>query len=142
VKAVAAVRAPSDGVTVDQLGLVITAPDHPLAAGLSGRVQTYRVLREMNWGAHLAPGAQVVATLAPSLEAAGDATGNAATDNSAAAVIFYVPKGGALAAGATAAGLHIQYFIENENGPGTYNLMTEDGFRLVDAAVKWALTQK
>ena len=36
----------------------------------------------------------------------------------------------------------IQYFIENENGPGTYNLMTEDGFRLVDAAVKWALTQK
>jgi hypothetical protein len=74
VKAVAAVRAPSDGVTVDQLGLVITGPDHPLAAGLSGRVQTYRVLREMNWGAHLAPGAQVVATLAPSLEAAGDAT--------------------------------------------------------------------
>jgi hypothetical protein len=32
--------------------------------------------------------------------------------------------------------LRIQYFIENENGPGKYNPMTEDGFRLVDAAVK------
>jgi hypothetical protein len=141
-KAVAGINAPSHGVTVDQLALIITAPDHPLAAGLSGRVQTYRVLREMNWGAHLAPGAKVVATLAPSLEAAGDAVGNTATDYSGAAVIYFVPKGGALAAGATAAGLRIQYFVENENGPGTFNLMTEDGFRLVDAAVTWALTQK
>ena len=141
-KAVAGISAPSHGVTVDQLALVITNPDHPLAAGLSGRVQVYRVLREMNWGAHLAPGAQVVATLAPSLAAAGDAAANAATDYSGAAVIYFVPKGGALAEGATATGLRIQYFVENENGPGTYNLMTEDGFRLFDAAVKWALTQK
>jgi len=124
------------------LAIVITNPNHPLAAGLSGRVQVYRVLREMNWGAHLAPGAQVVATLAPSLAAAGDAAANAATDYSGAAVIYFVPKGGALAEGATATGLRIQYFVENENGPGTYNLMTEDGFRLFDAAVKWALTQK
>jgi len=64
--------APSQGVTVDQLYVVITNPNHPLAAGLSGRVQAYRVPREMNWGAHLAPGAQVIATLAPSLTAAGD----------------------------------------------------------------------
>jgi len=141
-KAVAGNSAPSHGVTVDQLAIVITNPNHPLAAGLSGRVQVYRVLREMNWGAHLAPGAQVVATLAPSLAAAGDAAANAATDYSGAAVIYFVPKGGALAEGATATGLRIQYFVENENGPGTYNLMTEDGFRLFDAAVKWALTQK
>ena len=141
-KAVAGVTAPSHGVTVDQLYLVITNPNHPLAAGLSGRVQAYRVLREMNWGAHLAPGAQVVATLAPSLEAAGDAAANAATDYSGAAVIYYVPKGGALAESATAAGLRIQYFVENENGPGTYNLLTPEGFRLFDAAVTWALTQK
>jgi hypothetical protein len=141
-KAVAGITAPSHGVTVDQLYVVITNPNHPLAAGLSGRVQAYRVLREMNWGAHLAPGAQVVATLAPSLEAAGDAAANTATDYSGAAVIYYVPKGGALAEGATAAGLRIQFFAENENGPGTYNLMTEDGFRLFDAAVNWALTQK
>ena len=53
-----------------------------------------------------------------------------------------VPKGGALAEGATAAGLRIQYFVENENGPGTYNLLTPEGFRLFDAAVTWALTQK
>ena len=134
--------APSHGVTVDQLYVVITNPNHPLAAGLSGRVQAYRVPREMNWGAHLAPGAQVVATLAPSLEAAGDAAANAATDYSGAAVIYYVPRGGALAEGATAAGLRIQYFVENENGPGTYNLMTPEGFRIFDAAINWALTQK
>jgi hypothetical protein len=141
-KAVAGITAPSHGVTVDQLYVVITNPNHPLAAGLSGRVQAYRVPREMNWGAHLAPGAQVVATLAPSLEAAGDAAANTATDYSGAAVIYYVPKGGALADGATAAGLRIQYFVENENGPGTYNLLTPEGFRLFDAAVNWALTQK
>ena len=52
------------------------------------------------------------------------------------------PKGGALAEGATAAGLRIQYFVENENGPGTYNLLTPEGFRLFDPAVTWALTQK
>ena len=141
-KAVAGITAPSHGVTVDQLYVVITNPNHPLAAGLSGRVQAYRVPREMNWGAHLTPGAQVVATLAPSLEAAGDAAANTATDYSGAAVIYYVPKGGALAEGATAAGLRIQYFVENENGPGTYNLLTPEGFRLFDAAVNWALTQK
>ena len=141
-KAVAGITAPSHGVTVDQLYVVITNPNHPLAAGMSGRVQAYRVLREMNWGAHLAPGAQVVATLAPSLAAAGDAAANTATDYSGAAVIYYVPKGGALAEGATAAGLRIQYFVENENGPGTFNLLTPEGFRLFDAAVTWALTQK
>jgi hypothetical protein len=141
-KAVAGATAPSHGAIVDQVALVITNPSHPLAAGLSGRVQVYRVLREMNWGAHLAPGVQVVATLAPSLEAAGDAVGNTATDYSGAAVLHYVPKGGALAEGATAAGLRIQFFVENENGPGTFNLMTDDGFRLFDAAVNWALTQK
>jgi hypothetical protein len=124
------------------LSLIITKPDHPLAAGLSGRVQVYRVLREMNWGAHLAPGAQVVATMTPSLQAAGDAAANTATDYSGAAVIYFVPKGGQLAEGATAAGLRIHYFVENENGPGTYNLMTPEGFRLFDAAVNWALTQK
>jgi hypothetical protein len=141
-KAVAGTTAPSHGVTVDQLYVVITNPNHPLAAGLSGRAQVYRVPREMNWGAHLAPGAQVVATLAPSLDAAGDAAANTATDYSGAAVIYYGPKGAALAEGATAAGLRIQYFVENENGPGTYNLLTPEGFRLFDAAVNWALTQK
>jgi hypothetical protein len=55
-------------------------------------------------------------------------------------VIYYVPKGGALAEGASAAGLRIHYF--NENGPGTFNLLTPEGFRLFDAAVTWALTQK
>jgi hypothetical protein len=94
----------------------------------------------MNWGAHLAPGAEVVATLAPSLEAAGDADAAIASDYSGAAVVYFVPKGGELGDGSAAAGLRIQYFVENENGPGTYNLMTEDGFALFDAAINWALS--
>jgi hypothetical protein len=138
--AVAGITEPSHGVTINQLDVIITKPDHPLAAGFSGRVQVYPVLREMNWGAHLAPGAQVVATLAPPLEAAADATGTIASNYSGAAVIYFVPRGGELANGATAAGLRIQYFVENENGPGTYNLLTEDGHRLFDAAVNFALT--
>ncbi len=138
--ALADVPAPSHGVTVDQLDIVIVDPDHPLAAGLSGLVHVYNYKREMNWGAHLAPGAHVVATLAPSLEAAGDAEGNVAADYSSAATIYFVPQGGELADGTAAAGLRIQYFVENENGPGTYNLMTEEGHRLFDAAINWALS--
>jgi hypothetical protein len=139
--AVAGIAAkPTHGVTINQLDVVITDPAHPLAAGLSGRVQVYRANREMNWGVALAPGAQIVATLAPSLEAAGDTGANVAADYSTAATVYFVPQGGELAGGATAAGLRIQYFVENENGPGTYNLMTEDGFRLFDAAINWALS--
>lgn len=125
--ALAELPTPSHGATVDQVSLVITNPSHPLAAGLSGRVQVYRVLREMNWGAvaNLAPGAEVIATL---------------PDYPDAAVIYYVPKGGQLADGQPAPGLRIHYFIENENGPGTHNLMTEAGFRLFDAAVSYALS--
>lgn len=125
--ALAGMAKPSHGAIVDQTSLVITNPSHPLAAGLSGRVQVYRVLREMNWGAvaNLAPGAEVVATL---------------PDYPDAAVIYFVPRGGQLANGQPATGLRIHYFIENENGPGTHNLMTADGFRLFDAAVTYALS--
>jgi len=140
--AIAAGTAPSHGVTVGQRDIVITMPDHPLAAGLSGRVHVYNYIREMNWGAHLAPGAEVVATLAPSIEAAGDDDPRAAADYSSAATIYFVPKGGQLADGSAAPGLRIQYFIENENGPGTYNSMTEEGHRLFDAAINWALSQE
>jgi hypothetical protein len=138
--AIAAAPKPTHGVTVGQLDIVITQPDHPLAAGLSGRVQVYRYPREMNWGVALAPGAEVVATLAPSIEAAGDNDPRATADYSGAATIYFVPKGGQLADGSAAPGLRIQYYVENENGPGTYNLMTEDGFKLFDAAITWALS--
>jgi hypothetical protein len=137
--AIAAAPKPTHGVTVGQLAIVITNPDHPLAAGFSGLVHVYRFPREMNWGVALAPGAEVVATLAPSIEAAGDADPRISSDYSGAATIYFVPKGGQLADGSAAAGLRIQYFVENENGPGTYNLMTEEGFRLFDAAIEWAL---
>ncbi|MFO1183154.1 MAG: hypothetical protein U1E56_00030 [Bauldia sp.] len=137
--AIAKAPKPSHGVTVDQLDIVITDPSHPLAAGLSGRVRVYTQPREMNWGAHLAPGAHVVATLAPALAAAGDAEANVASDYSSAAVIYFVPKGGKLADGSAAPGLRVQLFVENENGPGTYNLMTDDGLRIFDAAINFAL---
>jgi hypothetical protein len=138
--ALAEMPKPSHGVTVDQRDLIITDPDHPLAAGFSGRVHVYNYIREMNWGVQLAPGAHVVATLAPSLAAAGDADANLASDYSSAATIYFVPQGGQLGDGSAAAGLRIQYFVENENGPGTYNLMTEDGLKLFDAAINWALS--
>ncbi len=131
---------PTHGVTVDQRDIVIVDPDHPLAAGFTGRVHVYNFIREMNWGVALAPGAHVVATLAPSLAAAGDAEGNAASDYSSAATIYYVPKGGQLADGSAAAGLRVQYFVENENGPGTYNSMTPEGLALFDAALNFALS--
>lgn len=131
---------PSHGVTVDQRDIVIVDPSHPLAAGLSGRVHVYNYIREMNWGAHLAPGAHVVATLAPSLAAAGDAEGNAAADYSSAATVYFVPQGGELGDGSSAAGLRVQLFVENENGPGTYNTMTDEGLAVFDAAINFALS--
>jgi len=139
--ALAGATPPTHGVTVGQLDVIITNPDHPLAAGLTGRVHVYNFAREMNWGVALAPGAEVVATLAPSVEAAGDADPRISGDYSSAAVIYFVPEGGQLADGSPAPGLRIQFFVENENGPGTYNLMTEEGLALVDAAVNFALSE-
>lgn len=139
--AVANSTPPSHGVTVGQLDLVIVNPEHPLAAGFTGSVRVYRYPREMNWGVQLAPGAEIVATLSAPNEAAGDAVARTPANYRGANVIYTVPKGGELADGSASPGLRIHFFVENENGQGTYNLMTEDGFKLFDNAINWALAQ-
>jgi len=113
------------GAIDDQTAINIVNPKHPLAAGLSGHVQVYRVPREMNWAEDLALSAEVVATL---------------PDYPKAAVIYVIRRGAKLYDGTPNPGLRIQYFIENDNETGTVNLMTEDGYRLFDAAINYALT--
>lgn len=115
------------GTFADQTDIIIVDPTHPLAAGLSGRVTVYSRPAQINWAILEAPGAQVVATL---------------TDFPEAASIYYVPKGGELNDGSAAAGLRMTHFIENENEFGTYHRMTEEGHRLFDAAINWALLQE
>jgi hypothetical protein len=112
------------GAIENQTALNITNAGHPLAAGLKGRVQVYRFPREMNWGKDTVPGAEIIATL---------------TDYPTAKVIYLVRKGAKLYDGSPAPGLRIQFFIENDNETGTVNLMTENGLRLWDAAINFAL---
>jgi hypothetical protein len=112
------------GTIENQTAITITNPGHPLAAGLKGRVPVYRFPREMNWGKETTPGAETIATL---------------TDYPTAKLIYMVRKGAKLFDGTPAPGLRIQFFIENDNETGTVNLMTPDGLKLWDAAVKYAL---
>ena len=107
--------------------IVIVAPSHPLAAGLSGRVTVYTIPAEINWAASevLAPGVQSVAAL---------------PDYPEAQSIYFILPGDALFDGSPSPNLRISLFTENNNDLGTYHRMTEDGHRLFDAAMNWALT--
>jgi hypothetical protein len=113
------------GAIEDQMYLNIVNSDHPLAAGLDGRVQVYRFPRQVNWGKDRAPGAEVIATL---------------PDFPQGAAIYLIRRGAPLFDGSPAPGLRIHYFIENDNSTGSANLMTHYGLRLFDAAVNYALT--
>lgn len=111
------------GVLDGQSALDVTAGGHPLAAGLSGRVEVYTAPKQVNWG-KVAASAQMVATLA------GDRDG---------ATLYVYAKGAQLFDGSAAAGLRIGFFLEDDNETGTPNLMTPDGLNLFDAAVAHAL---
>ena len=126
--AAAEIEKPLFGAIPDVTDLIIVDPTHPLAAGLSGRVTVYPIPAEMNWAMAetLAPGVHVVATLSGYPEAA---------------TIYYIPEGGELFDGTPAPGLRITLFVENSNAIGTHHRMTEDGHRLFDAAVTWALSE-
>ena len=102
-------------------------PSHPLAAGLSGRVTVYTIPAEINWAVSevLAPGVQSVAAL---------------PDYPEAQSIYFILPGDALFDGSPSPNLRISLFTENNNDIGTYHRMTEDGHRLFDAAINWALT--
>ena len=107
--------------------IVIVDPSHPLAAGLSGRVTVYTIPAEINWAVSevLAPGVQSVAAL---------------PDYPEAQSTYFILPGDALFDGSPSPNLRISLFTENNNDLGTYHRMTEDGHRLFDAAINWALT--
>ena len=111
------------GVREKDTEIAIVNPDHPLAAGLKGNVTVYKVPREVTWG-KVGKNATVIATL---------------SGKSVAAAIYIYNKGDVLFDGTKAAGMRIGFFLEEENKTGTSNYMTEDGLRLFDAAVRFAL---
>jgi hypothetical protein len=111
------------GVRFMDTKIDIVDPQHPLAAGLTGTVAVYTAAREITWG-KVAKTAEVVATLN------GDASG---------AAIYVYRQGVTLYDGTAAAGLRVNFFLEDDNKTGTPNLMTPDGLRLFDTAVKFVL---
>ena len=111
------------GVRNKDTSIDIIMPDHPLAAELEGTVKVYQEPKQITWG-KVGKGAIVVATL---------------TGERSAAVIYIYDKGARLFDGTTAAGMRIGIFLEDDDETGTANLMTGDGLRLFDAAVKFAL---
>ena len=115
------------GAIDGETDIVIVDPSHPLAAGLSGRVTVYTIPAEINWAVSevLAPGVQSVAALPVYPEAQS---------------IYFILPGGALFDGSPSPNLRISLFTENNNDLGTYHRMTEDGHRLFDASLNWALT--
>jgi len=121
------VRVGHFGAIDGETDIVIVDPSHPLAAGLKGRVTVYSLPAEINWAANevLAPGVHSVAAL---------------PDFPEAQTIYFVLPGGALFDGSPSPNLRISLFTENNNDLGTYHRMTEDGHRLFDAAINWALS--
>jgi len=128
------VEAPTGEVRVGHFGaiagetdIVIVDSSHPLAAGLSGRITVYTLPAEINWAANevLAPGVHSVAAL---------------PDYPEAQSIYFVLPGDALFDASPSPNLRVSLFTENNNDIGTYHRMTEDGHRLFDAAINWALT--
>ena len=128
------VEEPTGAVDVGHFGaipgetdIVIVDPSHALAAGLSGRVTVYTLPAEINWAVNdvLAPGVQSVAAL---------------PDYPEAQSIYFILPGGTLFDGSPSPNLRISLFTENNNDLGTYHRMTDDGHRLFDAALNWALT--
>ena len=111
------------GVRNKDTSIDIIMSDHPLAAGLEGTVKVYHEPKQITWG-KVGKGAKVIATL---------------TGEKSGAVIYIYDKGAKLFDGTTAAGIRIGIFLEDDDETGTANLMTEDGLRLFDAAVKFAL---
>ena len=112
------------GVREKDTEIDIVMPDHPLAAGLKGRVAIYKVPKEVTWG-KVGKNAKVIATLKGRKDAA---------------TIYVYNKGVELFDGTVSAGMRIGFFLEEENVTGTSNFMTADGLRLFDAAVKFGLS--
>jgi hypothetical protein len=111
------------GVKAGETRIDIVMPAHPLAAGLTGTVTVYRMPRSITWG-KVAATAEVIATLP------GDRAG---------AATYVYRKGARLQDGSVAAGLRVGFFLEDDDTTGTANLMTDEGLRLLDAAVRFTI---
>jgi hypothetical protein len=111
------------GVKAGETRIDIVMPGHPLAAGLTGTVTVYRMPRSITWG-KVAATAEVIATLP------GDRAGVAT---------YVYRKGARLQDGSVAAGLRVGFFLEDDDTTGTANFMTDEGLRLLDAAVRFTI---
>jgi hypothetical protein len=112
---------PAARVTCVTCRIDIVDDAHPLAAGLRGTVAVYSSPKSVTWG-KVAEAAEVVATL----------------PGARAGIAIYVyRKGATLFDGSLAAGLRVGFFLEDDDTTGTANLMTADGLRLFDAAVRF-----
>jgi hypothetical protein len=113
--------APADRGTTNQTQVAILAGAEPaLTAGLSGTVTVYTAMSGLCWGVP-GPGALRVATV----------NGN---ENEVA--IYAYPKGAMMANNATAPAKRVFYFVRESD---TEDLLTEDGLKLFDAAVAYAI---
>jgi hypothetical protein len=111
------------GVKANEARIDIVNDLHPLAAGLSGTVTVYSAPKSVTWG-KVAESAEVVATLP------GDRAGVA---------IYVYRKDARLQDGSAAAGVRVGFFLEDDDVTGTANLLTANGLRLFDAAVRFTL---
>ncbi len=104
--------------TISKSKLVISAPQHPAAAGLSGTVQISSTEREMTYGV-------------PNTNADIIAVWEGDTDKAA----LFVYDKGAYMPGLTAPARRVGFFVKD----GIASDLTDDGWKLFDAAVDWAL---
>jgi hypothetical protein len=102
-------------------GFTITAPGHPLAAGLSGALPLLAMPGKVAFFAP-GPGAIVVAV--------------AASNADRAAIVAY--ERGAVMPGGVAPARRVALFLHG----GTVPRLNPDGFALLDAAVHWALADR
>ena len=101
--------------------LIITAPEHPVAAGLSGTVQISSTGQEMTYGV-------------PNTNAGIIAVWEGDEDKAA----LFVYEKGANMPGLTAPARRVGFFVKD----GIATEMTAEGWKLFDAAVDWALDKK
>lgn len=111
------------GTTDGQTQVNIVKADHPLAAGLSAGLKTVTTAAQpYSWGVP-GPSATIVATIA---------------DDPTHALIYAYEKGAALIDGTTKAPERRVHFLAGNDG---YAALTDDGKKLFDAALSFALNR-
>jgi hypothetical protein len=102
---------------------VIDTTAHPLAAGLSGMVTVFTAGAQIEWGLP-GPAAIRIATV---------------TTDPTHAVIYGYDTGAMMVGGNPAPARRVGIFLDDSTGNGP---LSPDGFKLLDAAVDWALSRR